>query len=180
MESKNIRRNYAIIVVLLLVIGISIGYAALSATLNINGQTTIGKSSWDVHFENLQVTDGSVEAVTPAEINEDKTDINYSVKLVNPGDFYEFTVDVKNGGTIPAKISSTPTLAGLSDAQKEYTNYTVTYRDGSTVSANDSLAAGTSKTLRVKVEFKKDITSTQLPSATEDVDLTFAMNFIQG
>ena len=48
------------------------------------------------------------------------------------------------------------------------------------MSANDSLAAGTSKTLRVKVEFKKDITSTQLPSATEDVDLTFAMNFIQG
>lgn len=180
MEKKNIRRNYAIIVVLLLVIGISIGYAALSATLNINGQTTISKSNWDVHFGNLNITDGSVTATTDAAIDTNKTDINYSVTLAQPGDYYEFTVDVTNAGTIPAKIASTPTLAGLSDEQKVYTNYTVTYQDGSTVSADDALSAGTTKTLRVRVEYKTDINSTQLPTTAQTVNLTFAMNFIQG
>ena len=134
---------------LLLVIGISIGYAALSATLNIAGDTTIEKNTWDIHFENLQKTEGSVVATKDAVIEDKNTNINYLVALQKPGDFYEFKVDVKNAGTIPAKLSSTPTLSGLTDAQKVYTNYTVTYDDGSTVSENDALAVNESKTLQL-------------------------------
>ena len=36
MKKENSRTNYIVIALLVLVIGISIGYAALSATLNIN------------------------------------------------------------------------------------------------------------------------------------------------
>ena len=41
MKKENSRTNYIVIALLVLVIGISIGYAALSATLNINGSSTI-------------------------------------------------------------------------------------------------------------------------------------------
>ncbi len=180
MDNKKEKKNYVIIAILLLVVGISIGYAALSATLNITGNTTIGKSSWDVHFENLQVTTGSVEATTEAAVDGQKTNINYTVTLEKPGDFYEFTVDVKNGGTIPAKIATTPTLAGLSTDQKVYTNYTATYSDGTPVQANDALASGAKKTLKVRVEYNKNVAADQLPTEPQNVELTFAMNFIQG
>ena len=45
---------------------ISIGYAYLSAALSINGNTTIAANTWDIHFENLSITNGSVIATTPA------------------------------------------------------------------------------------------------------------------
>ncbi|MBQ2639342.1 MAG: hypothetical protein IJF92_01060 [Bacilli bacterium] len=173
------RTNMVMAIILVLIVGISIGYAALTAALNITGQTTIGSPSWDVHFETLNVTSGSATATTPAAIQTNKLDINYAVTLNQPGDFYEFTVNVKNGGTIAAKLSANPTLAGLSDAQKVYTTYTATYSDGTTVSANDKLAAGASKTIKVRVEYKTDITASQLPTTAQNVTLTYAMNYIQ-
>ena len=174
------RTNYVIIAILLLVVGISIGYAALSATLTITGNTTINRNTWDVHFETLNVTSGSVTATTPATISGSKLDINYAITLAKPGDFYEFTVNVKNGGTLPAKLSSTPQVLGLSNAQKVYTTYTVTYSDGTAAAAGDTIAAGASKTIKVRVAYRTDITSGQLPTTEQNVELTYSMNFIQG
>ena len=86
MKKKN--KKYMLVILLLLVVGVSIGYAALTTTLNINGNTKIEKATWDVHFENLQVTDGSVVATKTAVIDSDTTTINYEINLAEPGDFY--------------------------------------------------------------------------------------------
>ena len=177
--NNNKRINFIMAIVVVLIIGISIGYAALSASLNIIGGSKIKKSSWDIHFKNLHVKEGSVEATSPAVIKPNKIDINYSISLEKPGDFYEFSVVVVNDGTIDAKLSADPTLSGLTPEQKVYSNYTVTYNDGSPVAKNDKLKAGAEKTLKVRVEYKKDITPEQLPSETQEVTLTFAMNYIQ-
>lgn len=67
-NEKKGRGSFIAILVLVLVLGISIGYAALSTTLNINGSTTIGKSSWDVHFANVIETAGGVTATKAAAI----------------------------------------------------------------------------------------------------------------
>ena len=40
----------------LLLLTITVGYAALSTTLNINGTSKINNATWDVHFKNLTVT----------------------------------------------------------------------------------------------------------------------------
>lgn len=53
-----------------------------------------------MHFENITVQDGSIEAT----IAEDKTTINYEMELLEPGDFYIFTVDMVNSGSIDAMI----------------------------------------------------------------------------
>lgn len=172
--------SYAIIVLLLVIVGIGIGYAALSTTLNINGTSNIAKATWDVHFENVRVTAGSVSATKAAVIDANTTSVSYDFSLTIPGQFYEFTVDVKNGGTIPAKLSAVPTLGGLSAAQDIYTNYTVTYSDGTAPKANDALAAGTVKAVKVRVEYDKNITASQLPTAAQVLALTYSMNYIQG
>ena len=63
---------------------ISIGYAYISTSLSINGNTTIAANSWSIHFANLSIKEGSVIATTPAAIQTDTTNISYSVELASP------------------------------------------------------------------------------------------------
>ena len=95
---KNKRKlNYLIVIILLLLV--SIGYAILSTNLNILGSSQINAPTWDIHWENVSVKSGSVSATTHT-IDTNKTTVNYSVTLTIPGDYYEFTVDAVNAGTI--------------------------------------------------------------------------------
>ena len=162
----------------LFLLTITVGYAALRTTLNINGTSKINNATWDVHFANLKVTSGSVSATKAATIDS-ATEIDYNVELIKPGDFYEFTVDVTNTGTIDAKLGEAPILSGVSAEQDVYTNYTVTYSDDTAIHANDKLAAGATKKLKVRVEFDRNITNSQLPTEAQTLDLKFAMNYVQ-
>lgn len=162
----------------LLLLTITVGYAALSTTLNINGTSKINNATWDVHFANLEVTSGSVSATKAATIDS-ATEIDYNVELIKPGDFYEFTVDVTNTGTIDAKLGEAPILSGVSAEQDVYTNYTVTYSDNTAINKDDKLAAGATKKLKVRVEFDRNITNSQLPTEAQPLNLTFAMNYVQ-
>ena len=162
----------------LLLLTITVGYAALSTTLNINGTSKINNATWNVQFKNLTVTPGSVSATKAATIDS-ATEIDYNVELIKPGDFYEFTVDVTNTGTIDAKLGEAPILSGVSAEQDVYTNYTVTYSDDTAINANDKLAAGATKKLKVRVEFDRNITNSQLPTEAQPLNLTFAMNYVQ-
>ena len=179
--------------VILIILSIGIGYAYLTSNLSITGATEIAANTWDIHFANLVVNSDSVEATTPAAINpSDNTSITYTVKLNRPKDFYEFTVDVVNGGTINAKIADNGvTNTSLTQTQDTYVNYTVTYADGTEISAGDKLAkAGTTvnsvaqnvKTVKVRVEYDPTITPAQLNAMGENyitLDLTFAMTYVQ-
>ena len=171
--------SYIVAIVLLLLVGISVGYAAISATLNITGTSNIGKATWDVHFANLNVLDGSVRATSAAKISsEDTTSVSYEVSLNAPGDFYSFTVDVVNTGTINAKVSEF-TLSGLTEDDDRYLNYTVKYANGSSVKASDSLNAGGSATLLVKIEFEDELDPADLPEDEKSLNLGFAINYVQ-
>ena len=94
-------KKYTLFLIVLLCI--SIGYAVLNTTLNINGKSSISKNTWDVHFDNVVVNSGSVEAIKIPTI-ENYTTLDFEAKLNLPGDYYEFTVDVVNNGTIDAMI----------------------------------------------------------------------------
>ncbi len=200
MKRKSNNKRLIIVVALILLVAISIGYAALSTELQINGTANIAATSWNVHFENVQVTNGSVavdeNTAAPAVEagNITTTQLNYAVTLEKPGDFYEFTVDVKNGGTINAKIAEdgiTKTMKignnELTEAQAKLVNYTVTYSDGTEIVEGDTLAKnGTAnnadkRTLKVRVEYKTDITAEELNAVNSDMalDLTFGLNYVQ-
>ena len=50
---KNKRNRGLVVLLLLLILGISIGYATISSNLTINTIANIGKAKWDVHFDNI-------------------------------------------------------------------------------------------------------------------------------
>ena len=76
-------------------------------------------------------------------------------------------------------LSAAPTVAGLSSAQDVYLNYTVTYSDGSTIAANDTLNASSNRVIKVRVEFDRNITASQLPTQNQSLTLTVGLNYVQ-
>ena len=183
---KTGNKKFVVIAVILL-IAISIGYAALSTTLSINGTANIASSSWDIHFANLQTTTGSVTPTTaPTVSGTSTTSLTWAVSLAEPGDFYEFTIDAVNGGSINAKIAENGiTKTTLTPTQDTYVNYTVTYSDGTAIAAGDTLAksgeTGSTKTIKVRVEFDPNVTAEQLNALTDSLALTlnFSLDYVQ-
>ena len=180
---RNKKRDY-LSILLLLVVGLSIGYALLQTTLTINGTSKIKGNTWDIHFANLSVTEGSVTIGTgdvAAAIQSSTTDITYTVTLNEPGDFYEFTVDAVNAGTIDGMIESV--TSKLNNAPittlPAYLDYSVAYSDGIEIAPNQYLKAGDSETYKVRIEFNRDIENTDLPSTVQTLTLAFGVVYIQ-
>ena len=178
MKLKQNKTQVYLLLIFSLALLIGIGYAALSATLNINGQTTINKASWDIHMEDINVTSGSVTATTAPTLDTAKTTVNFSVKLTNPGDFYEFTVKEVNKGTIDAMVS-TISKTGLTTAQAKYLDYIVTYSDGTALAEKQLLKSNQSETLKIRVAFKKDITAADLPTVDTTLNLNLSLSYQQ-
>ncbi|MBE6157980.1 MAG: hypothetical protein E7160_04220 [Firmicutes bacterium] len=178
MKKRNDKKQIYIAIIFVLALAIGMGYAFLNSTLNITGNATIKENSWDVHFENFTPTSGSVTA-TSAGIDTNKTAVNYTVTLQKPGDFYEFTVDAVNKGSIDAMIS-TVSNTGLTTAQQKYMIYSITYSDGTPIAQYQKLDATTgSETIKVRVEYKKDLSASDLPSTNQQVTLTFSVQYVQ-
>lgn len=161
---KRMRKNNTIVLLVILLLSTTVGYALLSTNLKINGLANITKQTWDIHFENINVTNGSVSTQNPATINpNDQTKVSYSIHLENPGDFYEFEVDAVNNGSIDAMITNIEsTNNGSSINLPNYIDYKVTYESGTPLDVNHILKANTKETYTVGIYFKSDIQSSDL------------------
>lgn len=143
--------NAVMLFFILAIFGTTIAYAVLSSTLKVSGNAIISDVSWDIHFENLQRTSlvGSINEPI-AELSD--TLFKLQVELYKPLDAVTYTFDVKNAGSIDAKISTivTPDIAAFTSNQL---TYTFTYADGSALKVNDMLKSGETKHLTFSVKF---------------------------
>lgn len=191
---KKIRtiQNVAIIVLAVAIICMSVGYATFATPFDVSGTTTIERSSWDVHFSNpTKLASSNVldSAITGPTLSNGATSLTFAVDL-KLNETYEFSIDVTNGGTLAAELS-TFTLTGtkgnetvlnastgLSYASK-YLKYVVTYDDGTPLKANDLLPAGTSKKLKVSVKYVEPENPEDLPETSETYVFTLNLNYTQ-
>ncbi len=188
MRRRNSKKKKLFIILFTIVACLGIGYAFLNATLNINGTAKINNNTWDIHFINLQVNSNSVDLSTgdsAAVINpSNNTEVTYTVTLQKPGDFYEFTVDAKNFGTIDGMIESVSSkLNGVEISSTNplpvYLDYSVTYDDDLPIDNNHLLAAGSQLTYKVHLEYKRDIDISDLPNSVQNETLSFGITTIQ-
>ena len=84
-----------------------------------------------------------------------------------------------NNGTIDAMIDSVTKTPELTDTEKKYLNYIVEYQNGESITTKQLVSKGSFVRLRVKVEFRKDITASDLPSQAETLNLSFKVNYVQ-
>ena len=164
-------------IVMVSVLTLTVVYAALSTTLQINGQAEVSAANWDIHLDNVVLNSSSATTTAPT-ITDSKT-ATFSTTLTKPGDFYEFTIDIVNNGSIDAMIDSVTKTPELSDTQKKYLNYIVEYQNGEEITTKQIVSKNSYVRLLVKVEFRKDISALDLPTTSETLDLAFTVNYTQ-
>ncbi len=179
-DSKKTLYTLVIAALVLSVIGISIGFAAMSTELTINGTTTVVPATWKIRFQNLSKVTGDDDLiVTAPQITSDTHIGNYALKLTKPGDIVEYKFEVANTGSIDAILQSftmsDPTITGTGanaeeDARIVTDNlfYSLSYEDGSAILDGDELNKNTSKKVILSVEYNPE--ATELP--TNEVTIT--------
>ena len=194
---RNNNKVIAVVALLLAVVGLSVGFAALSTTLSINGSATVQASTWDVHFLDGSLTktmsstiSGTVSATTPTL--SATTIGTFSVTMKAPNDTVNYIFSVTNAGTYNAKISSitipTPTCTSTDSTSKTNVcnnlSYTLKYYDNDTVGAsvakNDTLNAGATKKMILTLKYSDSVTAATLPTADVTVNsLGVTINYAQ-
>ncbi len=170
-------------VLAVVILVMSVGFAAYSTTLNINGTATFTAAKWDVHFVPESLTETSTIKASSKSLTN--TTATYTVTLGAPGDTYSFEVNVKNFGTLPAYLKKI-TMTGLTSAQQEYITYTINYNGTSYNATTDNLnillpADGTTTaTVTVTVNYVYPADATNLPSTDQQVTLTAAFDYDDG
>ncbi len=167
---------FILCIILISVLSLTIVYAALSVTLNITGSTEVTASNWNIHLANPEVKSGSVNSSVPTISGNN---LSFSVNLVTPGDYYEFTVDVVNDGSIDAMIDSVVKTPELTTEQAKYIKYEVTYENGESISTNQTIKSGARTPIKVRVEYRTDISSSDLPSSTTVLNLKLSLIYVQ-
>ena len=169
---KNKKKVRSVLLIVLLVLALSIGFALLSTTLNINGLAFIKPNTWDIHWENV-AKEAGVEPVSPATINaNDNKLVEFEADFTIPGDYYEFEVDAVNRGTIDGMLKEIKftingdTLGDLSN----YLDYTIMYANGSEPQEKDLLESGKRVTYKIKLEYKTTISNEDLENIPNEGD----------
>ena len=164
-------------VVLVCVFTLTIAYAALNAVLTISGNAQVNAANWDIHLANPNVTSGSVSNTKPV-ITSPST-ATFSTELNMPGEFYEFTIDVVNNGSVDAMIENITKTPTLTANQAKYLKYEITYQNGEVISTKQLVSKNSFVRLKVRVEFRQDLSNSDLPTTSETLNLGLKLDYIQ-
>ena len=187
MEKERGAKVIAIVALLIAVVGLTVGYAAYSSTLTIDGTANVDPAKWSVKFAK-KADAADFKGLASGHAVENKAPIlalttisGFDVTLKAPGDAIEYSFLVKNDGTLNANLA-TFTMGNLTCApntgssisQEDATKlcgelkYTLTYADGSNITTGTVLNAADSKEMKLKLEWP----STSTLSVTDDVKVT--------
>ena len=168
------------LIILILIISISIGFAYLTSTLEIVGIGHLKKASWNIYFDNVNILEGeSLSNNPPTTSNHNTTSVSYTVNMTKPGDVYKFNIDIVNNGTIDAMVSLIDENTILTTDQSKYASYSIKYLDGSPIEENNFLGRHSKETIQVIIKYKKDITSSDLPTTQMNLSFNLSLTYKQ-
>ena len=147
---KNRRKRSLVIGGLLaILVCMTIGYAAFSTQLQISGTSSI-TSSWDVQITNITQgtpTGTGENAVAPSYT---ATTATMEANLYSPGDAMTYEITIQNKGTIDAVLSK---------ITKSDSNNPAILFETSGVNEGDTLLAGETAKMTVKISYNSSVTS---------------------
>ena len=163
--------------ILVCVFTLTIAYAALSAVLTISGNARVSAADWDIYLNNPRVTNGS--ATTEVPVIKTSSTLEFETTLNMPGDFYEFVVDVVNAGSIDAMIENVVKTPELTADQAKFLKYEITYQNGESITTKQLLAKDTTMPIKVRIEYRKDLVASDLPTGQVVLDLALTLEYTQ-
>ena len=174
----NRKKRQIFILLFILLCSLGLAYASITTSLSINGVSKFNNASWDVHFANIQVKNGSVVPTTAPTISNNTT-VSFAATLEEPGEYYEFNIDVVNSGTINAMIDSIEILPVLTTEQQAYFDYIVTYADGTSLAPTHKLDSGSTEKLRIAFIYKTLDDTTNYPDTDQSFTISVGINYVQ-
>lgn len=141
MEKDRKFRALAIAAICVAIVGVSVAYAALSATLNISGTATVSTAgAWKISINTPACTKTGLASCDPATPSISGTTLTWGAKFVAPGDTVTVTANIVNEGTIDAVLDSIQNIATVKEGGDQdilkFLTYTV--QIGSTTIASDT------------------------------------------
>ena len=189
---KNRKNKNKIYLYLLVILGITIGFALLSTTLKINGTAGIKENTWNIHWDDtsINVIGNTVGASNPvvSTATTSKDTVSFNVELELPGDYFEFEIDAVNEGTIDAALDLkenwiTYSINNENTSLPSYMDFKVTYDDNTIPKSGDILTKREDvntpgrQTYKIRIEFKQS--ETTLPSNPPIVNITVELPYVQ-
>lgn len=189
-EKRNKRELWLILLLLFIIVILSVvtvTYTFNSKIIDIVGFSGVYReTSWKVDFDDISLDrEGSIYV---QEISASNTSIkDFDITFVRPGDGFTIKLDVVNNGTLDAKLETFKvgnifctyddgTMA--EDYCDQYINYSIKYKDGSTIRKGDVLEAGKTKTVIFKMKY-----ADEAPVLYDDVisidDLNISFVYVQ-
>lgn len=108
--------------------------------------------------ETCECPEGATNCIPKNQVWMQGDTVYFKHILEKPGDKFELDVTYRNDGNIDAKLAGV-TKSELNQYARQYMDYTVKYSNGSDVSVNDPLNAGSYATYRVNVSYKSTVTT---------------------
>lgn len=100
------KQSLLIVIVILILLGVSVGYSVVRISTNVKGKTSIVKDL-DVEFESIGKLEEYGSYGATAEISDDKKTVLINVpKLSYMGAYAVVPITVKNVGQLPAKLEA--------------------------------------------------------------------------
>lgn len=183
MEKDRKFRALAIAAICVAIVGVSVAYAALSATLSITGTATVStENAWKVEWSAVtEITKSSAvtlkEGVTKPTITAGNQGITWEATFGAPKATLSFTATFKNSGTIPAKLQEGTYVAATGDASANFTYEVKVGSDDISTKTGYILTSGKEVIVTVTVTFDAAgaLTDTEL-SALNNKTATFTLN----
>lgn len=194
-SKNNVKKICLSMLIIILLLSISIGYAYLTRQLQINGLTKIESNTWNVRWSRIadEKVGRKAQIISPAKITSSVEGknlddiINFEVKLDKPGDYYEVKLYRENAGSIDAKLDSY-SVTGL-DNTENYLEFSIIDPDGDesltdengvgNLMSNPLLPHGLENYITLRLYFKEDITVDDLLDEANNLNVSIKLNYIQ-
>lgn len=163
------KRMLMLVILSCLLVFMGVGFAVLRTTLDIGGTST-ALNTWDVRIINITAIENETGAKNiAAEVDGVLgTSATFSTNFHAPGDYIEYKVEVKNGGSLDATLYSLVITPSGDDI--DLFEFFHNAEQGAV------LKAGETVTFNIKVSYKLD--STRLPRGETKFELS--VNYGQG
>ena len=184
MRKRRGTRKTAILAILIAVIGLSIGFAALNATLKITANTTLKGTNWSIIFQNVGSAEivGDAREAAPAQIDENKTGLTLNVAFgpaPTETTMISYTFEVNNAGNVDAELFEDPTIdLGTLDGKVTATLFDITDSGNEQVTSGAKLAVGETRQYRIILQC---VEATNESISTDDVsgEITVEFAYVQ-
>ncbi|MBO5376744.1 MAG: hypothetical protein J6A52_07850 [Bacilli bacterium] len=158
------KKNIMIVAMLIAITFMSAGYVLLSEQLDVRNAITSVNPVWDVKILSISSIETEGYAQSIQESIENKYVVNFNSEFQTNGDKITYVINVRNEGTLAAKLSS---IIINPKYENEYLTYTV---EG--IEVGDKLNIGESKMFTFTIEYNNEIDTLVDETIIDEVKLT--------